>query len=100
MPEKNKTSQQFSAAVDCCSLDFARSCEEKKIRQFPEVMMADITHKTNREKRPLFTLVGKDSDGKAFTIIRAWLPNECEWSCRWMFQILIPDLAGQKTATG
>lgn len=46
---------------------------------FLSVIMVDTTMDTNKEGRPLFSLVGKDSSGNTFTIICAYLPNQQAW---------------------
>ena len=43
---------------------------------FPNVTMVDIVEKTNNEKQPLFTVGGKDSNGKIFIFLRCFMPNQ------------------------
>ena len=59
---------------------------------FPEVLFIDIVEKTNNEKRPLLVVSGKDSDGKMFTILRAFLPNQRSWIFRWIFSVVFPTM--------
>ena len=51
-------------------------CERLLFEMFPEVLTVDCTSDTNNESRPLLTMNGKDSNGKMFTVLRAFLPNE------------------------
>ena len=61
---------------------------------FPEVIAVDTTNDTNNESRPLLTMTGKDSNGKMFTFLRAFLPNEKGWVSRWVFSVVFPKLFG------
>jgi hypothetical protein len=61
---------------------------------FPYVIHIDTTFDTNKEKRPLLTVSGRDSEGHMFTILRALLPNERGWVFRWIFQSVFPSLMG------
>ena len=49
---------------------------------FPEVICVDTVSDTNKNKRPILTISGKDSFGKTFIILRAFLPNERAWVFR------------------
>jgi hypothetical protein len=69
--------------------------EEKRLFcLFPEVLHIDATACTNREDCPLLTITGRDSRGKAFTVLRVFLPNERAWVFRWLFQVVMPELLG------
>jgi hypothetical protein len=47
---------------------------------FPYVVHMDGVEDTNNEKRTLFTATtGRDANGNMFTILRAFLPNQCAW---------------------
>ena len=52
----------------------------------------DTVNDTNKYKRPLLTISGKDSFSKMFIILRAFLPNERAWVFRWIFTIVLPTL--------
>ena len=66
--------------------------EQKFFHHFPEVICVDTVSHTNKDKRPLLTISGKDSYGKMFIILRAFLPNERAWVFRWIFSIVMPTL--------
>ena len=53
--------------------------EQKLFHHFPEVICVDTTSHTNKDKRPLLTVSGRDTHGKMFIILRAFLPNERAW---------------------
>ena len=53
--------------------------EQKFFHHFPEVICVDTVSHTNKDKRPLLTISGRDSYGKMFIILRAFLPNERAW---------------------
>lgn len=70
--------------------------ERRKFRQFPEVLHIDATSDSNEEDRPLLTITGQDANGRMFTIMRVFLPNEQAWMFRWIFQTAMPILLGEK----
>ena len=76
------------------SIAWAIPCERRLFEMFPEVIVFDTTNKTNNESRLLLTMAGKDSNGKMFTFLRAFLPNEKGWVFRWVFSIVFPQLFG------
>jgi hypothetical protein len=67
------------------------------ITMFPEVLSIDTTYGTNRETRPLLVFAGTDNNSKNFTSLCAFLPSECEWVFRYVFEIAIPSLIGEAT---
>ena len=70
--------------------------EEKSLfHLFPEVLKADVTSQTNKERRPLFLLVGKDSYGATFTALRCFMPSEQKWMFQWLWETAIPLLMGK-----
>ena len=69
-------------------------CERRLFEMFPEVLTIDCTADTNNEGRPLLTMNGKDSNGKMFTVLRAFLPNEKAWVFRWLFSYILPKMFG------
>ena len=69
-------------------------CERRLFEMFPEVLTVDCTSDTNNESRPLLTMNGKDSNGKMFTVLRAFLPNEQAWVFRWIFNDVLPKMFG------
>jgi hypothetical protein len=64
------------------------------ITMFPEVLSIDTNYGTNREKRPLLVFAGTDNNRENFTAMRKFLPSECEWVFRCVFEIAIPSLIG------
>ncbi len=66
--------------------------EKRLFKMFGEVLHIDCTADTNYEDRPFLTITGRDSNGKMFTVIRAFLPNERAWVFRWLFQTVMPSL--------
>jgi hypothetical protein len=65
-------------------------------KMFSDVLHIDCTADTNHEDRPFLTITGRDSNGKMFTILRAFLPNERAWVFRWLFQMVMPTLLGKE----
>ena len=68
--------------------------ERTSFEMFPEVLTVDTTTKSNNEHRPLLTIAAKNSYGKMFTVLRAFLPNEQNWVFRWVFSIVLPRMFG------
>ena len=66
--------------------------EKEKFNLFPEVITVDTVAGTNNENRPLLAMGGKDSNGKMFIFLRAYLPNEKGWIFRWIFSIVLPKM--------
>jgi len=71
--------------------------EKRLFQQFPYVLKIDSTMDTNKENRPLLVVTGCDNDGKSFTVLCAYLPNQRMWTFHWIFQTVIPALLGQDT---
>jgi hypothetical protein len=69
--------------------------ERRQFQCFPNVIHIDTTSDTNKEQRPLLTVTGRDSEGNQFTILRAFIPNECAWTFKWLFQNVFPTLLGE-----
>ena len=71
--------------------------ESQLFRLFPEVVTVDVVKSTNKEKIPLFTMYGKSTRGKMFTILRVFLPHEKTWTFSWLFCVLLPRMFGKPT---
>ena len=56
---------------------------------FPEVITVDTTASTNNELTPLLVIFAKDSNGKMFKVLKAFLPNKQAWVFRWIFSCCI-----------
>ena len=61
---------------------------------FPEVICADVTKKTNAEKRPLWVVCGLNGNKESFPAMWAFLPNESRWIFDWLVGKAIPSLLG------
>ena len=66
--------------------------EQKIFHHFPEVICVDTTSHTNKDKRPLLTISERDTHGKMFIILHAFLPNERAWVFLWIFLLVMPTL--------
>jgi hypothetical protein len=53
--------------------------EKRLFHLFPYVVHMDGVEDTNNEKRTLFTATGRDANGNMFTLLCAFLPNQCAW---------------------
>jgi hypothetical protein len=56
----------------------------------------DATSDTNKKGRPFVTVTSKDSYGKMFIALRAFLPREQSWAYKWLFQMIVPVLIGKE----
>lgn len=60
--------------------------EERLFSLYPRLIGMDTFKKSNKEKRPLFTVTGKTSESYMFTIMRVFMPNEQQWMFQWILQ--------------
>lgn len=67
------------------------------LRRFPEVLQMDTTFKTNREVRPLFNIVCKDSNNKLCTVFRCLLPSEKRSIFHSILTSVMPKVLGTDT---
>jgi hypothetical protein len=67
------------------------------ITMFPEVLSIGTTYGTNREKRHLLVFAGTDNNMKNFTVMRAFLPSECEWVFCYVLEVSILSLIDEAT---
>jgi hypothetical protein len=74
-----------------CAMPF----ELQQFGLFHVSMHIDATADSNNEGRPLVTVTSKDSYGKMFFVLRAFLPSEQSWACKWLFQTVFPVLIGK-----
>jgi hypothetical protein len=74
---------------------YAMPYEVKQFQLFNVCLHIDATAASNKEGRPLVTVSSKDSYGKMFMVLRAFLPNEQSWSYKWFFQTVLPALVGK-----
>ena len=72
------------------SICWVTQFEKRQFHLFPRTLFVDCTSDTNKEKRPLFTISARDSNGKMFTVLRAFFPNEKTWAFRWIFSTVLP----------
>jgi len=76
---------------------WARADEKRLFELHPEVFMIDVTFGTNCEGRPLGMTAAVDSNMHSFTPLRAFLPSECRWVFRWLWEEAILTLLGKET---
>ena len=69
------------------------------LRKFPEVIKLDSTFKTNREDRPLFNMVCKDSNNRLYTVLRCLLPSEKLAIFDTILTSMIPTILGKDTCS-
>jgi len=60
-------------------------------RLYPEVIFCDVIVHVNKDDCPSLTCTGNDSNGKMFTFLQAFLPNEKQWTFRWIFSVVFPN---------
>ncbi len=76
---------------------YAMPFEVRQFQLFNVCLHIDATADSNKEGRPLVTVSSKDSYGKMFIVLRAFLPNEQSWSYKWFFQTVLPALVGKES---
>ena len=90
----NKSTNEVEVIL---AIGWARDNELSVFRKFPEVVKMDCTHSTNREERPLFNLVAKDSNNKVYTVMRCLLPSEKSAIFNSLLVTIIPQIFGKDT---
>ena len=58
----------------------------------PDFVSGDDTENTNCEKRPLYTVIGKDQNENIFPIAWAFMPSKSFWAYLWFFSMAMPLL--------
>ena len=66
---------------------------------FLEVFFMDKTHRTNRQKRDMFVLCTKDSDGKAYTTNLTLVPSGKSWLFDTIYKEAFIHLYGETTVS-
>ena len=74
---------------------YAMPFELDQFGLFHVTLHIDATSDTNKEGRPLVTVTSKDSFGRMFFVLRAFLPSEQSWAYKWLFQTVFPVLIGK-----
>ena len=64
--------------------------EMRLTRMHPEALMVDTTHGTNKDRKELFTVTGKDGNNKGFNALRAYIPNQQQWIFHLIFSECLP----------
>jgi hypothetical protein len=75
---------------------WVRKDERELFQKFPEVVYMDFTANTNQEKRPLYLMCFKTSNGESAVALRAILPSEQSWVCNFLDSTAKPVLLGKK----
>ena len=88
---KNESTHEVEVIL---AVGWARDNELRLFQKFPEVVKMDCTHSTNREERPLFNLVGKDSNNNVYNIMRCLLPSEKKAIFNTLLVQIIPKILG------
>ena len=74
------------------------SGEEKElIRRFPEIISADVTEQTNKEKRPLYLFCGLDGNNHLFPAFHCLMPNSSSEIYQWVYESAFLELVGKET---
>lgn len=78
----------LSVATD----DMIRLC-----MMFPEVFFMDCTAGTNKQRRTLFVMAIKDSEGKCFPCNLSVLPSGQQWVFQFLYEVAFKELYGETT---
>lgn len=84
---RHTTSNQLLLAAAWTS-DPAR----RLLDMFPEFMGGDDTEKTNSEDRPLYTILGQDSNNRSFPHTWCFMPSKAQWAYQWIWGTAVPAL--------
>jgi MULE transposase domain len=66
---------------------------------FPEVVWADVTSDTNNTGNFLLTFSCRTSEGKQVIFLKVWIPNQNQFSFRWVFKFVLKSLIPETTLT-
>ena len=66
------------------------------LQKFPELVVVDVTEKTNKEKRSMFMATGIDGLGKIFIAFHCYMPNAQASSYNWIYTHVMPTLWGHE----
>ena len=75
-------------------MDHCAAGGRREFNLFPEVLFADVVHGTNREKRPLLQVCGKDAHGESFVVLQCFMPSKKQWIFLWCFTSAMVKLFG------
>ena len=70
------------------------SSGKEKFGLFPEIIFIDTLFGSKNENRPLLIMAGKDSHGKIFIFIQAFMTNKKGWIFRYIFSHILQRLCG------
>ena len=70
--------------------------EREFFQKFSKVAFMDFTANSNNEKRPLYFMCFKLSNGSSCVALRAILPSEQSWVCEFLNSTAMPLLLGRK----
>lgn len=56
----------------------------------------DVLEKTNRQRRSMFVVAGKDAKNKIFPALYAYMPSHAGWFFNWMFRYAIPTIYSKR----
>lgn len=79
------------------AVGWARDEDLRVFKKFPECIKLDCTANTNREQRPLFNLVCKDSNDRLYTVMRCLLPSEKGAVFDTIINSVFPSILGKTT---
>ena len=86
-----------SFCFHCPAVVWVRHDERLLFQKFPEVVFMDFTANSNEEKRPLYLMCFKLSDGKSCVALRAFVPSEQSWVCTFLNKVAMPTLLGTES---
>ena len=78
------------------ALAWASGEEKLLFQKYPHVIYADITEKTNIEKRSLFNFIGKDGNNRIFPCFHCYMPNSTVEQFHWVYDHAFPMVVGRK----
>ena len=93
---RNKDTQKVNVIL---AVGWSRDEDLCSLYKYPEVLKMDCTFKTNREGRPLFSIVARDSNHKLFTVFRCLLPSEKKAIFHTLLVNVIPKILGPTTCS-
>ena len=66
--------------------------ELSMLERFPEILFADVTECTNKERRGMFIVAGQDGNGNIFNALHCYMPNGKPQTFDWIYAEAMPKL--------
>jgi len=93
--EEVRSSMRVNSGCDVLlALAWITGKELSMLERFPEILFADVTECTNKERRGMFIVAGQDGNGNIFNALHCYMPNGKPQTFDWIYAEAMPKLVG------